>query len=252
MTDFEYDVLCKRRIARSAFAKKGGSKSKSCKLPHEYLSKKEIAKMNGAVKNWNLNAPMSWSCFKEMPYDLQLEYVLKLRSEYNVNGGALAKMFGINQSTVNNYFAYGNPSLRDEGRRRQMNDEQAAAWEKFCKGDPAKKPEPVYTAEPEVKHINHLTFYTEEQETDAQEDEAPVLRAHDFRPVSIPEYPAWIEEAEAEHTAAMPTFSRVKLNLSGTPQELLLGLDGLLGLMPYDGKLSMYLVINPAGESDEV
>ena len=38
--------------------------------------------MNGDVKSYNLNRPMTWEEFRSMPQDLQIMYIKKLRNEY--------------------------------------------------------------------------------------------------------------------------------------------------------------------------
>ena len=95
MKDEEYvfyqDIKEKKSTARGAFHKKGGSKSKKCTLPHEYLSKKEIEKMNGPITTWSMNKFYKYAEFKSMPADIQEAYLTTLIKKYRVGIGAIAK-----------------------------------------------------------------------------------------------------------------------------------------------------------------
>ena len=52
MNDFDFDVLQKKRIARGAYHRKNGSKSKRCTLPSDYLTAAEKRKLNGEVMDY--------------------------------------------------------------------------------------------------------------------------------------------------------------------------------------------------------
>ena len=79
MTNEAYTLMETNRdraiVRRSARYKKGGSKSKKCTLGHEYKTKKELDKMNGECKTWKLTKFYTWKEFKEMPDDIQVEYL---------------------------------------------------------------------------------------------------------------------------------------------------------------------------------
>lgn len=55
--------------------------------------------MNGEIKTYNLNAPMTYAVFKSMPEDLQREYLKKLDS-FNVPSSDIAEMLGAGLSTL--------------------------------------------------------------------------------------------------------------------------------------------------------
>lgn len=104
MNDEKYvfieDVKERKSIARGAFHKKGGAKSKKCTLPSDYLTRKEREKMNGEVKSWNLNEFYSWDEFKEMPSDIAAAYVSTLNQKHHVSMSTIAKeLFNIADST---------------------------------------------------------------------------------------------------------------------------------------------------------
>ena len=55
--------------------------------------------MNGDVKSYNLNRPMTWEEFRSMPQDLQIMYIKKLRNEFEVPDIVLGKAMGICKSS---------------------------------------------------------------------------------------------------------------------------------------------------------
>ena len=75
MNDFDYDVMQKKRIARGAYARKGTTNRKGCRLPHENLTKKELEKLNGEVTTISMMTPIQWGNFYTLPSDLQEEYL---------------------------------------------------------------------------------------------------------------------------------------------------------------------------------
>lgn len=73
--EFLREVQEKKNIAHSAYHRKGGSKSRRCTLPHEKMTKGELKRMSGPVKEWQMDKFYSWSDFKAMPDDLKVEYL---------------------------------------------------------------------------------------------------------------------------------------------------------------------------------
>jgi hypothetical protein len=63
------------------------------------MTKKELNAMNGEVKSYRLNEPMSWSEFKAMPDDIKVTYVKLLREKFHCFDSAIAEMMGINKVT---------------------------------------------------------------------------------------------------------------------------------------------------------
>lgn len=108
MKDEEYvflqDIKEKKSIARGAFHKKGGSKSKKCTLPSDYLTRKEREKMNGEVKRWNMNEFYTWNEFKEMPKDIAAAYISTLNQKYRVSVNVIcSELFHKSKTYVNTY-----------------------------------------------------------------------------------------------------------------------------------------------------
>ena len=104
MNDFDYDVMQKKRIARGAFHKVNGSKSKGCRLPHENLTKKEREALNGEIKTVSMMQPIAWELFTNLPKDLQEEYLDTQVRRFGVGLRTIGQdMFGLGNSTLNQY-----------------------------------------------------------------------------------------------------------------------------------------------------
>ena len=90
MTDFDYDVMQKKRLARNQFHnakyKHGG-----CHLPHEDLTPAQMKRRNGPMVTYSMNQPMSWNDFKSMPHDLQQQYLDGLHARFGVGPSDIAK-----------------------------------------------------------------------------------------------------------------------------------------------------------------
>ena len=71
MNDFDYEVLQKKRLARQAFHKKGGSKSRKCPMSTDRMTRKQWIERCGEVVTYELGKPMGWEAFKQMPVALQ-------------------------------------------------------------------------------------------------------------------------------------------------------------------------------------
>lgn len=105
MTDEEYvfrsECADRKRTARGSFNKRThAGKGGKVKMPSDYMTKKERDKMNGEVQSYNLNSPMKWAQFKQMPDDIKREYLSSIISKYNPQQKALAEMFGVNPVTL--------------------------------------------------------------------------------------------------------------------------------------------------------
>lgn len=104
MPDEQYvmisDSIEKKKIAHSSHNRKTHcGKGGRVKFPSDYLSKKELKAMNGEVKSYNLNRPMTWEEFRRMPQDLQIMYIKKLRNEFGVPDSVLGKAMGVCRSS---------------------------------------------------------------------------------------------------------------------------------------------------------
>lgn len=101
LNDFDFDVLQKKRLAYGAKHKKNGSKSRRCTLPSDYLTAAQRKELNGDVKEYNLNKPMSWEAFKAMPLDLQQDYVNGVQSRFGVGVATMSRdLFGMSTAAL--------------------------------------------------------------------------------------------------------------------------------------------------------
>ena len=96
--------------------------------------------MNGDVKSYNLNRPMTWEEFRSMPQDLQIMYIKKLRNEFEVPDIVLGKAMGICKSSFSKAMRELNLSLgRSAGAKgKQWLDSEKSLkfseyWNKFSK-----------------------------------------------------------------------------------------------------------------------
>ena len=132
MTDFDYENLQKKRIAQGAFHKKGGSKSRKCTMPSDYLTPAQKKALNGPVTTILLNQPMDWETYKSLSETLQKTYLTNLKNTYNPNTSMLARMFGVTPNPVT-------AQLRKHGlpvglKGAKPSKERQAMWEAFCNG----------------------------------------------------------------------------------------------------------------------
>ena len=134
MNDVEFilkeDIKEKKRTGSGYHYKKNGSKSKKCSLPSDHLSKKEIEKMNGECKVYNLNKPMNYSNFCAMPVDLRIKYLEMLRDKFGANQTEISKMMGVADTTLASHrakFLDGKPVFRSYKHSRL----DVEAWNKF-------------------------------------------------------------------------------------------------------------------------
>lgn len=155
MPDEQYvmisDSIEKKKIAHSSHNRKTHcGKGGRVKFPSDYLSKKELKAMNGEVKSYNLNRPMTWEEFRSMPQDLQIMYIKKLRNEFGVPDSALGKAMGVCRSSFSKAMRDLNLSLgKSAGAtgRQWFGSEKSLKfseyWNKFSKKDESIKEESV-------------------------------------------------------------------------------------------------------------
>lgn len=132
MTDEKYtfvtDVAEKKRTARGAFNKRThNGKGGKVKFPSDYLSKKERNKMNGEVKEYRMNSPITYAEFKKYPDDLKKQYVKKLRDMFDVSDTDIAAMMGVNAKTL----ASSLNKIGARGGRRGKRKADYVAFEKW-------------------------------------------------------------------------------------------------------------------------
>ena len=94
MTEFDYDCLQKKRIARSAWQRVGLRRTVT--LPSDTMTPLELARLNGPCRVYRLGRPMEIEEFNQLPRDLQRTYLHRLRQR----GGSrqsVCRMLGITE-----------------------------------------------------------------------------------------------------------------------------------------------------------
>ena len=154
MNDIEFilkeDIKKKKQAGSGYRYKKNGSKSKKCSLPSDNLSKKELNKMNGECKVYNLSEKMNYSNFCAMPFDLQIKYLEMLRDKFGASQTDIAKMMNVAPSTLASHrykFLNNKPVFPSSNRPRLDKD----AWRRFINGE---KAEDTVVAEPDKKLVD--------------------------------------------------------------------------------------------------
>lgn len=82
----------------------------------------------------NLNKPMSWDEFKQMPIDLQKEYVLKCVDTYGCRMSDFARLFGVNAVTVKRNFEKLSLSPNPFHAGERMSKEQRTVFDAWISG----------------------------------------------------------------------------------------------------------------------
>ena len=195
MPDEQYvmisDSIEKKKIAHSSHNRKTHcGKGGRVKFPSDYLSKKELKAMNGDVKSYNLNKPMTWEEFRRMPQDLQIMYIKKLRNEFGVPDIVLSKAMGVCKSSFSKAMRDLNLSLgKSAGAtgKKWLNSEKSSKfyeyWNKFNKKEDAVEEDSV---EEKNKTVEEMDISEEKQiGTYATENDSSTKITND--PVTIPE-----------------------------------------------------------------
>lgn len=134
MTDFEFECMERKRLARQAKYRKRGSKSKKCPMSTDHMTLKQWKERCGAVVTVNIGKPISWDNFKELSKQTQEEYIKDLMNTYGANATSLAAMFNIQPLTVRRYIAARELDVTFQVGH-SMNSEQREAWERFLNGE---------------------------------------------------------------------------------------------------------------------
>lgn len=147
MTDEKYafvsDVASRKATARSARNRRThNGKSGKVRFPSDSLTKKELNAMNGEVKSYRLNEPMTWAEFKSMPTDLKETYIRLLRDKFHVPYLYIGQMFGVGNSAIQRKLQGEGIQIEPPVKRGEFNKE---AWFAWCNRVPVqpKQEEPV-------------------------------------------------------------------------------------------------------------
>lgn len=132
MTDEKYtfitDVAEKKRTARGAFNKRThNGKGGKVRFPSDYLSNKERNEMNGEVREYRMNSPITYTEFKKYPDDLKKKYIQRLRDMFDVPDKDIAEMMDVNVKTLATALA----KIDARGGRRGKRKADYVAFEKW-------------------------------------------------------------------------------------------------------------------------
>ena len=141
--------------------------------------------MNGDVKSYNLNRPMTWKEFRSMPKDLQAMYIKKLRNEFGVPDIVLSKAMGICKSSFSRAMSDLNLSLgKNAGaKNKQWFDSEKSFkfseyWNKFNKEKAVE--EDSVEDEAEAVEENNVNEEAEDVEENNVNEEAEDVKEMDI------------------------------------------------------------------------
>lgn len=103
---FVSDCREKKQIASSAAHMKRGSRSKACSLPSDTLTVAQRKKLDGECVTYKLDKVYTYAEFKQMPADIQTEYLNRWMELFGVGVSAIEKYFWrLKPSTLYAYVA---------------------------------------------------------------------------------------------------------------------------------------------------
>lgn len=199
MNEFFEDVRERKELIKGNRHK--NHTTAGCKLPYEYLPKKEQANLNGEISTVKLNKPMTWAEFKKLPRGLAEEYLNYLISVFQISASKIGvDMFGLCPS-----------GLAEHIRRRELDVHSMmgkkptkSAIENWCKW---------LEGEPSIAPISETT-------EDSVEEVKP-FRAHDYEDM-LRECDLSKKDDETSETEPYPyPLQDMGINLEGTPIEVM-------------------------------
>ena len=143
MNDAEYlfktDAAEKKRNGRGIYNKKGGSKSKKCTLPGDYLTPAQKKKLSKTIVDVNLREPMTIEQFKALSPEIQVEYLTFIRDRFGVGLRTISsELFGMSpQYLSNNMIQKGCSHLKGIFPKKPViqTKEQIRNWELWLRKD---------------------------------------------------------------------------------------------------------------------
>ena len=177
----------RKRTSYGAYHKKGGSRSKRCTLPSDYLSKAQKEALNGELATFQLGKPMDWYTFKSMPEDLKYDYLKALMEKHEGRDKDVAEMFGISQKTLSTYKSNHFSTLK-RGRGGDTRKPVSPKWLAFINAEAETSDEDL----PKPQTLGEVVTQTLEAVTqlpmDEDDEEQPVIP----QPISAPPMPLGI------------------------------------------------------------
>lgn len=138
---FHQDCREKKAAGRGIYSRKGGSKSKRCRLPSDNLTEAQKRKLNGEVITVKLYSEIAWSDFKKANKQVQKLYILAWQETFEARQNDIAEMFGISQNGFNQWCKKHVPEIKWP-RKRKISPKWEEYLEKrktggICIGEPA-------------------------------------------------------------------------------------------------------------------
>lgn len=153
--EFHKDCFSKKNVARSARNKRTHTgKGGRVRLPHDNLTKKELEKMNGELKVYRLNDPMTWEEFKAMPDEHKVSYIQSLREKFGANTEQIADMLGVTTWTLGGKVLRPLGISDPKGIRRKLNEEAWNVWLGKAKDEPLAEENPAEECVPVAETPN--------------------------------------------------------------------------------------------------
>jgi hypothetical protein len=103
--------------------------------------------MNGEVKSYRLNEPMTWKEFKGLPDDIKVTYIKLLREKWGVPDSHIAEMMGIGRCSISQEMTRLNLNGGWKQRGYKWDAEGFKAW---AHGVPVVEDEPVQDTKEEA------------------------------------------------------------------------------------------------------
>lgn len=142
MDTFQETVKERKALVPSSRKKKSGAKSKYVSLPHDNVRPETL---NGPVKKFNIDEPMTWAEFKNLENHQQRLYIDRLTELYGPSLKMLSSMFGVAVQTIHGYFSSNAIKTGYKKGGNRATKTQLEMWNAFCNGvvGGGKKPEEV-------------------------------------------------------------------------------------------------------------
>lgn len=136
---FKQDCREKKITAHSANKK---VRHTGCKLPSDFMTRREKKTLNGEVHIMNIHKPITYKYFKTLPKDLQEEFLQFLKDEFSCSANELQRKWGLSTSAgvLRRYCAHAGikyPFLKGQKGRAKRD----GRWDKFWAGEEWRKPE---------------------------------------------------------------------------------------------------------------
>lgn len=141
---FKDSVRERKSLVASARHRVCGSKSKRCSLPSDNLTPAQRNKLNGEVRVYTINKPMTWEQFTAMPKDLRQAHLDFVQRFFDVSVSYIGeKEFGLSRNSLNNYAR--REELRVISRKGGKSSEAMNEFDRWVEGrsDDKKGAEPV-------------------------------------------------------------------------------------------------------------